>query len=244
MCSADCTDIFTVVYPNTIRVKKEKILLVDDEPDIIDLIAYNLEKEGYEIRSANNGRDAIEIAREFVPDLILLDVMMPDMDGIETCVEIREIDKLKSCIVAFLTARGEDYSQIAGFDAGADDYISKPIKPRVLMSRIQALLRRRMNVETPIEASEVGGIIIDKEKYVVIQDGREMNLPRKEFELLALLISKPGRVFTREVILNSVWGNDVVVGDRTIDVHIRKLREKIGDESIKTVKGVGYKFRA
>lgn len=225
-------------------MKKEKILLVDDEPDIIDLIAYNLEKEGYEIRSASNGKDAIEIAREFLPDLILLDVMMPDMDGIETCVEIREIDQLKSSIVAFLTARGEDYSQIAGFDAGADDYISKPIKPRVLMSRIQALLRRKSNAEVPVELTEVGGIVIDKEKYLVVQDGKEMSLPRKEFELLALLISKPGRVFTREVILNSVWGNDVVVGDRTIDVHIRKLREKIGDQSIKTVKGVGYKFKA
>lgn len=239
-----CPDTFVFEYPNTIRVKKEKILLVDDEPDIIDLIAYNLEKEGYEIKSANNGKDAIEIAREFLPDLILLDVMMPDMDGIETCVEIREIENLKSTVVAFLTARGEDYSQIAGFDAGADDYISKPIKPRVLMSRIQALLRRKMNVEAPVELREVGGIVIDKEKYLVIQEGKEMSLPRKEFELLALLISKPGRVFTREVILNSVWGNDVVVGDRTIDVHIRKLREKIGDLSIKTVKGVGYKFRA
>jgi two-component system alkaline phosphatase synthesis response regulator PhoP len=225
-------------------VKKEKILLVDDEPDIIDLISYNLEKEGYDIKSADNGRDAIQIAKDFIPDLILLDVMMPEMDGIETCVELREIETLNSSIIAFLTARGEDYSQIAGFDAGADDYISKPIKPRVLLSRIPALLRRKGNSQSSSLTAEVGGIVIDKEKYLVLKDGEELNLPKKEFELLALLISKPGRVFTREVILNTVWGNDVVVGDRTIDVHIRKLREKIGSDYIKTVKGVGYKFES
>lgn len=225
-------------------MKKEKILLVDDEPDIIDLISYNLEKEGYDIKSADNGRDAIQIAKDFIPDLILLDVMMPEMDGIETCVEMREIETLNSSIIAFLTARGEDYSQIAGFDAGADDYISKPIKPRVLLSRIQALLRRKGNGQSSSLTAEVGGIVIDKEKYLVLKDGEELNLPKKEFELLALLISKPGRVFTREVILNTVWGNDVVVGDRTIDVHIRKLREKIGSDYIKTVKGVGYKFES
>ncbi len=224
-------------------VKREKILLVDDEPDIIDLITYNLEKDGYQVRSANNGRDAIEIAKDFIPDLILLDVMMPEMDGIETCVEMREIDKLKSSIIAFLTARGEDYSQIAGFDAGADDYISKPIKPRVLMSRIQALLRRKGTVEKVEIIEEIGGITIDKEKYLVLQNGVELNLPKKEFELLDLLISKPGKVFTRESILDTVWGSDVVVGDRTIDVHIRKLREKLGSDFIKTVKGVGYKFQ-
>jgi len=223
-------------------VKKEKILLVDDEPDIIDLITYNLEKEGYEIQSATNGRDAIEMAKRFVPDLILLDVMMPEMDGIETCVELREQDSLRNAIIAFLTARGEDYSQIAGFEAGADDYISKPIKPRVLISRIQALLRRKVQAEEAPGLEEVGGIIIDKDKYLVIFHGKELNLPKKEFELLALLMSKPGRVFTREIILNTIWGNDVVVGDRTIDVHIRKLREKLGDKIIKTVKGVGYKF--
>lgn len=223
-------------------MKKEKILLVDDEPDIIDLITYNLEKEGYEIQSATNGRDAIEMAKRFVPDLILLDVMMPEMDGIETCVELREQDSLRNAIIAFLTARGEDYSQIAGFEAGADDYISKPIKPRVLISRIQALLRRKVQAEEAPGLEEVGGIIIDKEKYLVIFHGKELNLPKKEFELLALLMSKPGRVFTREIILNTIWGNDVVVGDRTIDVHIRKLREKLGDKIIKTVKGVGYKF--
>jgi len=225
-------------------VKKEKILLVDDEPDIIDLISYNLEKEGYDIKSADNGRDAIQIAKEFIPDLILLDVMMPEMDGIETCVELREVETLNASIIAFLTARGEDYSQIAGFDAGADDYIPKPIKPRVLLSRIQALLRRKGNNQSQSVTAEVGGIVIDKEKYLVLKDGDELNLPKKEFELLALLISKPGRVFTREVILNTVWGNDVVVGDRTIDVHIRKLREKIGSDYIKTVKGVGYKFES
>lgn len=225
-------------------MKKEKILLVDDEPDIIDLISYNLEKEGYDIKSADNGRDAIQIAKEFIPDLILLDVMMPEMDGIETCVELREVETLNASIIAFLTARGEDYSQIAGFDAGADDYIPKPIKPRVLLSRIQALLRRKGNNQSQSVTAEVGGIVIDKEKYLVLKDGDELNLPKKEFELLALLISKPGRVFTREVILNTVWGNDVVVGDRTIDVHIRKLREKIGSDYIKTVKGVGYKFES
>jgi two-component system alkaline phosphatase synthesis response regulator PhoP len=224
-------------------VKREKILLVDDEPDIIDLISYNLEKEGYDIKSATNGRDAISIAKSFLPDLILLDVMMPEMDGIETCVELRENEELASSIIAFLTARGEDYSQIAGFEAGADDYIPKPIKPRVLISRIQALLRRRAVTggEAPTR-EEIGGIIIDKDKYLVIHKGKELNLPKKEFELLALLMSKPGRVFTREIILNTIWGNDVVVGDRTIDVHIRKLREKIGNKTIKTVKGVGYKF--
>lgn len=225
-------------------MKKEKILLVDDEQDIIDLISYNLEKENYQVKSTTNGRDAIEIAKDFLPDLILLDVMMPEMDGIETCVEMREIESLKPSIIAFLTARGEDYSQIAGFDAGADDYISKPIKPRVLLSRIQALLRRKRSASDVKSGAPVGGIMIDQEKYLVVQDGKELNLPKKEFELLALLISKPGRVFTREIILNTVWGNDVVVGDRTIDVHIRKLREKIGSKFIKTIKGVGYKFEA
>jgi len=222
--------------------QKKKILLVDDEPDIIELISYNLEREDYDVRTADNGRDAIEIAREFIPDLILLDVMMPEMDGIETCAELRENEELRHAIIAFLTARGEDYSQIAGFDAGADDYISKPIKPRVLLSRIQALLRRQSSASDSASVDRAGGIAIDKEKYVVIHQGKELNLPKKEFELLALLMSKPGRVFTREIILNTIWGNDVVVGDRTIDVHIRKLREKIGNRIIKTVKGVGYKF--
>lgn len=222
-------------------MKKERILLVDDEQDIIDMISYNLEKEGYEIETATNGRDAIYIAEKFMPDLILLDVMMPEMDGMETCVEMRSIDSLKHTIIAFLTARGEDYSQIAGFEAGADDYISKPIKPRVLISRIQALLRRKGNAASEEAPTEINGLKIDKEKYLVTLDGVDMTFPKKEFELLSLLLSKPGRVFTREEIFTAVWGDDVV-GDRTIDVHIRKLREKLGNEHISTIKGVGYKI--
>lgn len=216
------------------------ILLVDDEPDILDILSYNLEKEGFIVHAASNGREGVELARKMLPDLILLDVMMPEMDGMETCVQIREEPQLKDTIIAFLTARGEDYSQIAGFDAGADDYIMKPVKPRVLVSRIKALLRRGEGKGA--EFSGDSGIVIDRERYVVLRDGQEMTLPKKEFELLSLLSSQPGRVFTREVILSSVWGNDVVVGDRTIDVHIRKLREKLGDKRFKTVKGVGYKF--
>jgi two-component system alkaline phosphatase synthesis response regulator PhoP len=216
------------------------ILLVDDEPDILDILSYNLEKEGFIVHAASNGREGVELARKMLPDLILLDVMMPEMDGMETCVQIREEPQLKDTIIAFLTARGEDYSQIAGFDAGADDYIMKPVKPRVLVSRIKALLRRGEGKGA--EQSGDSGIVIDRERYVVLRDGQEMTLPKKEFELLSLLSSQPGRVFTREVILSSVWGNDVVVGDRTIDVHIRKLREKLGDKRFKTVKGVGYKF--
>jgi len=218
-----------------------KILLVDDDPDIIDLVKYNLEKEGYEVHTAVNGRLGLEMARKVRPDLILLDVMMPEMDGMEACVQIREDSQLKHTIIAFLTARGEDYSQIAGFDAGADDYISKPIKPRVLVSRIKGLLRRNAPDDKSKEAN-TAGISIDKDRYVVLKDGAELSLPKKEFELLSLLYSQPGRVFTRENILSSVWGNDVIVGDRTIDVHIRKLREKLGDDNFKTVKGVGYKF--
>lgn len=216
------------------------ILLVDDEPDILDILSYNLEKEGFIVHAASNGREGVELARKMLPDLILLDVMMPEMDGMETCVQIREEPQLKDTVIAFLTARGEDYSQIAGFDAGADDYIMKPIKPRVLVSRIKALLRRG-EVKAEYTSSD-SGIVIDRERYLVMRDGEEMTLPKKEFELLSLLSSQPGRVFTREVILSSVWGNDVVVGDRTIDVHIRKLREKLGDQRFKTVKGVGYKF--
>ena len=219
---------------------QQTILLVDDEPDILDILSYNLEKEGFIVYAASNGREGVELARKMLPDLILLDVMMPEMDGMETCVRIREEPQLKDTIIAFLTARGEDYSQIAGFDAGADDYIMKPVKPRVLVSRIKALLRR--NEGKVAEGSGESGIVIDRERYVVMRDGAEMTLPKKEFELLSLLSSQPGRVFTREVILSSVWGNDVVVGDRTIDVHIRKLREKLGDKRFKTVKGVGYKF--
>lgn len=220
--------------------RARKILLVDDEPDILAFIKYNLEKEGYDVSTAENGREAVDLAKKIRPDLILLDVMMPEMDGIETCLEIREIEGLNS-IIAFLTARGEDYSQLAGFDAGADDYITKPIKPRILTSRIKALLRRTVE-PTKEETTPDEGVYIDRERYLVIRDGDELSLPKKEFELMALLTSKPGKVFPRDVIYNEVWGDDVVVGDRTIDVHIRKLREKLGDEYIQTVKGVGYRF--
>ena len=219
-----------------------KILLVDDEQDILDFLYYNLNKEGYKVSTATNGKDAISIAKKELPDLIILDVMMPDLDGMETCRELREISSLKNTIIAFLTARNEDYSQIAGFDVGADDYITKPIKPRVLASRIKALLRRNKKSEPGSEDINLGGIVIDKEKFLVIKDGTEINLPKKEFKLLSLLATKPGKVFTREYILQEVWGDEVVVGDRTIDVHIRKLREKLGDEFIKTIKGIGYKF--
>jgi two-component system alkaline phosphatase synthesis response regulator PhoP len=225
-------------------MSKKKILLVDDEPDIIEFLAYNLSKEGYEVATATSGKEALEIAKKIKPELIILDVMMPEMDGIETCHEIRKIDSIKNTLIAFLSARGEDYSQVAGFDAGADDYITKPIKPRLLVSKVRAILRRKTGVEEIGINEGQGGIQIDREKYLVYKEGEEFSFPKKEFELLELLISKPGNVFTREVILESVWGGDVVVGDRTIDVHIRKLREKLGDHYIKTIKGVGYKFEA
>ena len=221
--------------------EKIKILLVDDEPDILEFISYNLVKEGFEVFTCGNGKDAVRMAQQERPQIIILDVMMPDLDGIETCRVIRETPELKDILIAFLTARNEDYSQIAGFDAGADDYINKPIKPRVLVSRVKALLRRQGNsAEEAIV--EVNGFIIDREKYLIKKDNLSINLPKKEFELIALLASRPGKVFTREEILKSVWGDDVVVGDRTIDVHIRKLREKLGDSYIRTIKGVGYKF--
>ena len=221
---------------------KQRILLVDDEPDILEFIEYNLVKEGYDVHTAGNGRDGVALAKKLLPDLILLDVMMPEMDGVEACTEIREDKSLGQTIVAFLTARGEDYSQIAGFEAGADDYILKPVKPRVLLSRVQALLRRKKSASYVGGDYDGTGLMIDPERYVVIHDGKEMSLPKKEFELLSLLASQPGRVFSRGNILASVWGTDVVVGDRTIDVHIRKLREKLGEHYFKTVKGVGYKF--
>lgn len=226
---------------------EKKILLVDDEIDILEFVSYNLEKEGFVVYTAQNGRDAIRIAEKRDPDLIILDVMMPEMDGIVTCEELRKIPKLKSTIIAFLTARGEDYSQIAGFEAGADDYITKPIRPKVLISRVKALLKRTSIVEeAPIEVSSnimtIGELTIDRERYMILIQDTEMILPRKEFELLSLLASKPGKVFTREEIYSSVWGEQVIVGDRTIDVHIRKLREKIGEDHIKTLKGIGYKF--
>lgn len=220
-----------------------KILLVDDESDILEFMRYNLQKEGFVIFTAANGKDAIEIAKKEVPDLIILDVMMPEMDGIETCFQLKEIPELKNSLITFLSARGEDYSQIAGFDAGADDYITKPIKPRLLVSRVNAMLKRKGGENAKQESIiSAGPIQIDREKYMMKKDGVAINLPKKEFELLALLIAKPGKVYTRDVILETVWGGEVVVGDRTIDVHIRKLREKLGDEYIKTIKGVGYKF--
>jgi len=219
-----------------------KILLVDDDPDILEFIEYNLVKEGYEVSTASNGIEALEKAKKVLPDLILLDVMMPEMDGVETCSKLREIDGVKDSVIAFLTARGEDYSQIAGFDAGGDDYILKPVKPRVLVSRIKALLRRAGSSEE--STSSTNGLQIDHDRYEVSLNGERITLPRKEFELLSLLMSKIGKVFTREIILTTVWGEDVVVGDRTIDVHIRKLREKLGSEYITTIKGVGYKFSA
>lgn len=220
----------------------QKILIVDDEEDIRDLIKFNLEREGYEVSEAENGKDAILIAKSFRPDLIIMDVMMPEMDGMEACRQIREVKELQDTIVAFLSARNEDYSQIAGFDAGADDYIAKPIKPRVLLSRITALLRRGSQPGENKNIDQVGDLTLDREKYLVTFKEGVINLPKKEFELLALLVSKPGHVFTRENILDTVWGHEVVVGDRTIDVHIRKLREKLSDDLIRTVKGVGYKL--
>jgi two-component system alkaline phosphatase synthesis response regulator PhoP len=217
-----------------------KILLVDDEPDILEIVGYNLRNEGYQVFTAANGIEAVKSAKKNIPQLILLDIMMPEMDGIEACEKIRKIKSLDNVIISFLTARGEDYSQVAGFDAGADDYITKPIKPKVLVSKIKSLLRR-LKSETETSFS-IGDIVIDRDAYVVHKADNKISLPRKEFELFSLLTSKPGKVFKREIILDTVWGNEVVVGGRTIDVHIRKLREKIGDHHFKTVKGVGYKF--
>ena len=223
-----------------------KILLVDDEPDILEILSYNLSSEGYSISMASNGVEAVKKAKKFLPHLIIMDVMMPEMDGIEACEKIRILPELRDTIITFLTARGEDYSQVAGFEAGADDYITKPIKPKVLVSKIKSLLRR-LNDATPDVSSElikIGELTIDREAYKIVSKGVEIILPRKEFELLSLLASKPGKVFKRDEILDKVWGNEVVVGGRTIDVHIRKLREKIGDDSFKTIKGVGYKFQS
>ena len=219
-----------------------KILVVDDEPDILEFLSYNLEKEGFLVETAENGKQALEKAKKNQPDIVLLDVMMPEMDGIEACRTMREMPQFEHTIIAFLTARTEDYSQIAGFETGADDYISKPIKPRVLVSRLKALLRRYEAKESKSTFLDVGNIQIDRERYLIIFNGKEMAVPRKEFELLYLLASKPGKVFKRDEILNEIWGRDIIVGDRTIDVHIRKLREKLGEDLIKTVKGIGYKF--
>ena len=224
-----------------------KILLVDDEPDILEFISFNLETEGFLVEKAGSGEEALEKVRNFIPDLIVLDVMMPGMDGVETCEKLRSMPQLKNPVIAFLTARGEDYSQIAGFEAGGDDYITKPVKPKVLVSRIKALLKRRTfaNELIPESAGKIitiGNITINRERYVVTNETQELVLPRKEFELLLLLASKPDKVFTRDEIYDKVWGDNIIVGDRTIDVHIRKLREKLGSDHIKTIKGVGYKF--
>ena len=225
--------------------KDFRILLADDEPDILEFLGYNLHREGYQVFKAGNGKQAVQKAIEIRPHLVILDVMMPEMDGMEACNEMRKIPELNNTIIAFLTARGEDYSQIAGFEAGADDYITKPIKPKVFISRIQGLLRRSRD-----ESGSPGGVAvlatrdftIDRDKFVVIRNGTEHFLPKKEFELLSFLASSPNKVFSRDEIFSAVWGDDVVVGDRTIDVHIRRIREKLDIDSIRTIKGVGYKF--
>jgi len=231
------------IYFIKLMDKKDiKILLVDDEPDILEIVSYNLTAEGYKVITANNGAEAVKKAEKENPQLIILDVMMPEMDGIEACELIRQIPELKHVIITFLTARGEDYSQLAGFKAGADDYITKPIRPKVLVSKVNALLRRFKEDAKDNNIVTIGQLTIDRDEYKILLNQKEILLPRKEFELLSLLASKPGKVFKRDEILDRVWGSEVVVGARTIDVHIRKLREKIGDNSFKTVKGVGYKF--
>ena len=221
-----------------------KILVVDDDLDIIEILKYNLNKSGYLVKSAKNGIEAIKRAKKFMPNIILMDVMMPEMSGIEACSEIKEIDELSETMIIFLSARSEDYTQISAYDAGADDYISKPIKPKILLKKISNIAKKiKSNKNMPI-VLDLGSIKINREEYLVTQNKNEIMLPRKEFELLFLLASKPEKVFTRDVIMNKIWGGEVVVGDRTIDVHIRKLREKIGEKHIKTIKGVGYKFKS
>ncbi|MGV6860368.1 MAG: response regulator transcription factor [Putridiphycobacter sp.] len=223
-------------------MQKEKILLIDDDADILEMLKYLLEKENYLVYTADNGFEGLKLAKKIIPELIILDVMMPEMDGVETCMKIREDDSLKDAVITFLTARSEDYSHIAGLEAGADDYINKPIKPRLLVTRVKTLLKRTANKTKTEKNSEVDGIVIDKSKYVVVVNGEKLHFPKKEFELLELLASRPEHVFTREEIMNDVWGHDAIVGDRTIDVHIRKLREKLGGNYIRTIKGVGYKL--
>jgi two-component system, OmpR family, alkaline phosphatase synthesis response regulator PhoP len=220
----------------------QKVLVVDDEEPILELLKYNLEKSGYDVKTAENGSKAVEIAKKFIPDLVLLDIMMPKMDGVETCRLIREIPEMQKAFVVFLTARSEEYSEVAAFDVGADDYITKPIKPRALMSRISALFRRDSKKETPQALIEIGDLIIDRTSYTIKLRNKEINLPKKEFELLFFLAQNPNKVFSREDLLHNIWGTDVYVLARTVDVHIRKVREKIGDDFIATVKGVGYKF--
>jgi len=224
---------------------KQKILIVDDEPDILELIEYNLKKEGYQVFLAHNGQEGVAEAKKILPDLIILDIMMPKMDGIEACRIMRTMPEFKNTFMVFLTARSEEYSEIAGFNVGADDYIAKPIKPRALVSRINAILRRNAPTEEPSDNKlEVSDLVIDREAYLVYKSNEKVVLAKKEFELLYLLASKPGKVYTREVILKNIWEDSVVVTNRTIDVHIRKLREKLGDDYVTTVKGVGYKFEA
>lgn len=224
------------------KKKDINILLVDDEPDVIEIIKYNLDQEGYNVKTASNGKEALKKARKKTPHLIIMDVMMPEMDGIEACEHLRKDAHFNDTIIMFLTARGEEYSYVAAFDAGADDYVTKPIKPKILVSKVKALLRRLKKEEQNQDKIQLGKLIIDKEQYEVTHKGKTFSLPRKEFELLHLLASKPEKVVKREKIMEIVWGSEVVVGDRTIDVHIRKLREKVGDKYFKTVKGVGYKF--
>ena len=224
------------------KKKDIKILLVDDEPDVIEIIRYNLDKEGYKLYTASNGKEAVEKAKKKLPHLIIMDVMMPKMDGIEACEQLRNDIRFNDTIIMFLTARGEDYSYVAAFDAGADDYVTKPIKPKVIVSKVKALLRRLKKEEQTQEKIQIGKLIIDREQYEVTHMDKSFSMPRKEFELLYLLASNPDKVVKRDKIMEMVWGSEVVVGDRTIDVHIRKLREKVGDKYLKTVKGVGYKF--
>ena len=219
-----------------------KILVVDDDPDIVEILRYNLSLGGYNVKSAMNGKEAIKKAKIFIPQIILLDVMMPEMDGIETCTILKEIPSLANTRIIFLSARNEDYTQLSAFDAGADDYISKPVKPKILLKKIASIFKRINKLKNNIQSIDLGEIKIDRDSYLVLKNKNEISLPRKEFELLFLLASKPGKVFTRDEIMSKVWGSEVIVGDRTIDVHIRKLREKIGDLYFKTVKGVGYKF--
>jgi|TARA_B110000908_G_scaffold164899_1_gene213589 two-component system alkaline phosphatase synthesis response regulator PhoP len=220
-----------------------RILLVDDEPDILEIVGYNLKKEGFEISTAKDGVQAISQAKKHKPHLIIMDVMMPNLNGIEACEKIREIPELSKTIITFLTARSEDYSQIAGLEAGADDYITKPVKPKVLLSKVNALLRRFDKKETSTAQASFKGVVIDTDRYKVLKEGVELKFAKKEFELLQLLFSAVGKVFTREDIMNTVWGTDVFIGDRTIDVHIRKLREKLGNDFIETIKGVGYRLK-
>ena len=224
-------------------IQNNTILLVDDDSDTLEFLTYNLEKEDYIVHTASNGYEAIKQAVKIIPDLIILDVMMPEMDGFETCTELRNIMELKNTDISFFTARGEDYSHVVGLEAGADDYIVKPIKPKILVSKVKSLLRRNAVGKTEdSQIQQFGNIIINRERYLVVKDGTDIVLPRKEFELISYLSSNPGKVFTRDDILKTIWGEDVIVGDRTIDVHIRKLREKLGNEYFKTIKGVGYKF--